>query len=236
MTDIQNIPLSRLVLSDLNVRKIRDKVTIEDFAASIEQHGIIQNLRVHPVEDDKFGVVVGGTRLAALNLLLKAKKIAPDYLVPCDVRPADDPTLTEASMVENITRADMHPIDQWNAIKKLNDAGDGPETIAAKLVLPLRHVNQFLKIANTVSPKLVTVFEKGGMSFEQITAFTVEADRKKQERVWKDLPDWAKNNGRADQIRKALTDQHIEADSQVAKFVGLDAYMGVECLISQAHD
>jgi ParB family chromosome partitioning protein len=224
MSEIQNIPLSSLVLSDLNVRKIRPKETIEEFARSIEQHGVIQNLRVHPVEGEKFGVVIGGTRLAAMQLLLKQKKITGDYLVPCEVRDANDPTLVETSLVENITRVEMHPIDQWNAIKKLNDQGDGPETIAAKLVAPLRHVNQFLKIATTVSPKLITIFEKGEMSFDQVTAFTIESDRKKQEKVWRDLPDWAKGNGRADQIRAALTNEQVEADSAIAKFVTLEAY------------
>ena len=81
------------------------------------------------------GPHIGGTRLAALNLLLKRKKIAADYLVPCDVRPAADPSLTEASLAENFVREVMHPADEFDAFKKLADEGQGPETIAARFFL-----------------------------------------------------------------------------------------------------
>ena len=63
----------------------------------------------------------GSTRCGCL----KQKKIATDYLVPCDVRPADDPTLTEVSLAENITRKAMHPADEFDAFKKLDDEGRG---------------------------------------------------------------------------------------------------------------
>jgi ParB family transcriptional regulator, chromosome partitioning protein len=81
----ENIPFNKLELSPLNVRKTRSKTTIESFAASIEAHGILQNLRVHPTEEGMYGVVDGGNRLAALQLLLKRKKIAADYPVPCEI-------------------------------------------------------------------------------------------------------------------------------------------------------
>src|ERR1700677_4334704 len=112
MTDIQNIPLSKLVLSDLNVRKARSKDDIAAMAASIEAEGILQNLLAHPAASETFAVVIGGTRLAAMQLLAKEGKISADYLVPVDVRPADDPTLTSKSLAENVRRSAMHPIDE----------------------------------------------------------------------------------------------------------------------------
>jgi ParB family chromosome partitioning protein len=125
---IQDIPLSQLELSPLNVRKTRSKEAIERMAASIEAHGLLQNLRVHPNGKEKFGVVVGGTRLAAMQLLLKEGKIAADYPVLSDVRAIDDPGLTETSLAENIIREAMHPADEFDAFKKLADEGHGPET------------------------------------------------------------------------------------------------------------
>ena len=89
MPDIQNISLRHLVLSPLNVRKTRTKENIEQMAASILSQGLLQNLRVHTQEEGSYGVVIGGTRLAALQLLLKQKKITEDYQVPCDVRPSE---------------------------------------------------------------------------------------------------------------------------------------------------
>jgi hypothetical protein len=94
---IQDIALSQLERSPLNVRTASDPARVKQFAASIEAHGILENLTAHPTEEGKFGVVIGGTRLAALQLLLKQKKITSDYAVPCSVREANDPMLTEIS-------------------------------------------------------------------------------------------------------------------------------------------
>ena len=86
---IQDIALSQLELSPLNVHKTRSKRAIEQMAVSIGAVGILQNLRVHETEGGKFGVAIGGTKLEALRLLLNHKKTKPDYLVPCDVRQSE---------------------------------------------------------------------------------------------------------------------------------------------------
>ena len=222
MSDIQNIPLRFLELSPLNVRKTRSKETIAAYAASILVHGILQNFRVHTQENGGFGVMIGGTRLAALQLLLKQKKITEDYPVPCDVRPSDDPTLTEVSLAENVVREAMHPADEFDAFAKLAAEGQGTETIAARFGTSPTIVKQRLKLA-AVSPKLIKKFREGEMTLEQIMAFTVSDDHETQERVWKDLPDWAEQRGDGDQIRAQLTEQHLAIDSKLARFIGVAA-------------
>ena len=217
MTTIQMIRLDHLELSPLNVRKVRSKEAIERMAASIEAHGILQNFRVHTREEGKYGVVIGGTRLAALNLLLKRKKITTDFLVPCDVRPISDPSLTEVSLAENVVRDPMHPADEFDAFKKLADEGQGPETIAARFGVTPTVVKQRLKLA-VVSPKLIAAYRKEEMTLDQLMAFTVSDDRKQQEKVWAELPDWNRQRGDGEAIRAALTEQHIAADSKLARF------------------
>src|SRR3984957_8916391 len=219
----QDIPLSQLEHSPLNARKFRNKDRIAQFAASIEAHGILENLTVHPTESGNFGVVIGGTRLDALTLLLKRKKIAPDYLVPCQVRPADDPALREISLAENIVRENMHPADEFDAFKKLADDGQGPETIAARFGVSPTIVRQRLKLA-VVSPKLIAIYRKDEMTLDQLMAFTISDDHKQQEKVWKELPDWNRQRGDGETIRAALTEQHVSAGSKLARFVGIEAY------------
>ena len=116
---IDMISLDRLEPSPANARTQRNKDRVRQFAASIEAHGILQNLQVTDGGNGKFQVVIGGTRLAALNLLLKQKKIAGDYQVPCQVRPANDPALTEISLAENIVRENMHPADEFDAFIRI---------------------------------------------------------------------------------------------------------------------
>lgn len=221
---MQDIPLSQLELSPLNVRKTRSIAAIERMAASIEAHGLLQNLRVHPVDGDKFGVAIGGTRLEAMKLLLNQKKIDAGFLVPCDVKPADDPALTESSLAENFTREAMHPADEFEAFKKLADENHGPETIAARFGTTPRIVEQRLKLA-VVSPKLIAIYRNDDMTLEQLMAFTVSDKHREQEKVWKELPAWVKERGEGGEIRDQLTERHVDAaNSRLAKFVTVAAY------------
>jgi ParB/RepB/Spo0J family partition protein len=150
LAHMQTIALTQLVPSAANVRKTGTKTGIEELAASIAAHGLLQNLQVRPVKGGSFEVVAGGRRLAALKLLAKQKKIAPDYPVPCHA--LDEQDATEISLAENEMREAMHPADQFEAFKKLADDGTGPEEIAARFGTTPKIVTQRLKLA-VVSPK-----------------------------------------------------------------------------------
>jgi ParB family transcriptional regulator, chromosome partitioning protein len=217
---IQLIPLTQLAPSPANVRKTYARTGIEGLAASIAVHGLLQNLQVRPSgKGDLLEVDAGGRRLAALTLLAKQKKIAPDHAVSCEVRDGDD--ATEISLAENEMREAMHPADQFEAFKKLADDGKGPEEIAARFGTTPKIVSQRLKLA-VVSPKLVALYRKGDMTLDCLMAFTVSDDHRQQEKVWKALPEYARR--RPDEIRDALTEKHVAADSKLAQFVGIEAY------------
>jgi ParB family chromosome partitioning protein len=213
---LQIIPLSQLVPSPANVRKV--KTSVEGLAASIATHGLLQNLLVRRANGETFEVLAGGRRLAALKLLAKQKKIAGDYPVSCEVR--DDVAATEVSLAENEMREAMHPADQFEAFKKLADEGKGPEDIAARFGTTPRIVEQRLKLA-VVSPKLIAAYRKEEMTLDCLMAFTVSDDHKAQEKVWAARPQWGLD---PESVRDALTEQHIAADSKLAQFVGLKAY------------
>jgi ParB family chromosome partitioning protein len=213
----QNIPLSQLVPSPANVRKV--KTGIDGLAASIAAIGLLQNLTVRPADGQSFEVLAGGRRLAALKLLVKQKKIASDFPVSCEVRDGTD--ATEISLAENELREAMHPADQFEAFKKLADEGKGEEEIAARFGVTPHTVRQRLKLA-VVSPKLIALYRKGDMTLDCLMAFTVSDDHRQQEKVWKALPDYARH--RSDHIRDQLTEKHIAADSRLAQFVSVTAY------------
>jgi len=217
--NMQIIPLTQLVPSPTNVRKTGAKDGIEALAASIAAHGLLQNLQVRPAKDGHYEVVAGGRRLAALKLLAKQKQIAADYPVPC--RALDGEDATEISLAENEMRLPMHPADQFDAFKKLADDGKGPEEIAARFGTTPKIVAQRLKLA-VVSPKLISLYRKDEMTLDCLMAFTVSDQHKTQEKVWAALPDWARE--RPGQIRDALTEKHVAADSKLGNFVGLTAY------------
>jgi ParB family transcriptional regulator, chromosome partitioning protein len=179
----------------------------------------LQNLQVRAAAKGSFEVVAGGRRLAALKLMAKRKKIEANHPVPCNVLDGED--MTEISLAENEIRQAMHPADQFDAFKALADSGKGEEEIAARFGVTPHVVRQRLKLA-VVSPKLVALYRKGEMTLDCLMAFTVSDDHKQQEKVWKQLPQWGKEN--PDRIRDQLTELHIPADNRLAQFVGLKAY------------
>lgn len=220
---LTTIPLSKLVPSLANVRKTGPHDDIAELAASIEAHGLLQNLTVRPAIKENgsragsFEVIAGGRRLAALKLLAKRKKIAKNYTVPCRVLKDGDPV--EVSLAENVVRAPVHPADQFEAFSALHAQGLGAEDIAARFGISATVVAQRLKLA-AVSPRLMAVYRDGEIHLDQLMAFTVSDDHAAQERVWFDHPWKLDPHG----IREALTVSLVPGTDRRARFVGPEAY------------
>ena len=216
---IEMIPLNQLTPSQSNVRKTNVAAGIEELAASIEAHGLLQNLTVRAAPKGKFEVVAGGRRLAALTILRRQKKLAKDFPVPCHV--IGDADAGEVSLAENVVRLAMHPADQFIAFKALADQGMGIEDIAGRFGATPAIVRQRLKLAS-VSPVLIGVYREGDMTLDQLMAFTVSDDPAAQEAAWFDSPAFRRDPR---SIRGILTEAQVEADDRRVRFLGLEAYL-----------
>lgn len=218
---LQTIPLSKLVPSAANVRKTGG-TSIEDLAASIASSGLLNNLVVRALlgddgsPTDKYEVVAGGRRLAALKRLAKEKRVARNMAVPCNI--LEDGNATEISLAENVVREAMHPADQFEAFAALAGQGLGAEEIAARFGTSDAHVKKLLRLAS-VSPSLIAVYREGEMTLEQLMAFSVSADHDAQERVWSEQLETSPTS-----IRRALTEAWVDTTHRLVRFVGLDAY------------
>jgi ParB family chromosome partitioning protein len=216
--NIQMIPLNKLVPSPANVRKTGALIGIEELAASIAAHGLLQNLQVRPGDKGKFEVVAGGRRLAALKRLVKGRVIGKTEDISCHVMNGED--ASEISLAENIVRLPMHPADQYEAFKALSDQGKGPQEIAARFGCSPAVVKQRLKLAN-VSFRLIEAYRHGEIDLDQLMAFAVSDDHAAQEQVWAALPQW---NHNPDTIRSHLMVANVEAGDRRVQFVGIKAY------------
>jgi len=216
--NIQMIPLTALVPSTANVRKTGVKIGLDELAASIAAHGLLQNLQVRPSQDAKYQVIAGGRRLAALRLLAKRKEVVKDIEIGCNVLDAEDDA--EISLAENEVRVAMHPADQFDAFRQLVDAGRSVEEVASRFGVTVLLVTQRLKLA-AVSPRLMKLYRAGEMTLEQLMAFTVSDNHAAQEAAWFDAPDYDRNPRG---IRRRLTEGHVAASDRRAAFAGLDAY------------
>lgn len=225
----RDIPFDKLFLSDSNVRRVKNGVTIEDLAGDIERRGLLHGLNVRPEVDDdgnetgRFGIPAGGRRYSALAILVKRKRMDKTCPVPCIVKSASDPILAEEdSLAENSLREPLHPLDEFRGMKLLHDKGEREQAIAAHFRVTPAVVTQRLRLAS-VSPKLHEVYAAGDMTLDQLMAFTVSEDHARQEQLWKQL-DHSSNRSPAF-IREKLTEDMVPVSDRRVLFVGLPAYL-----------
>ncbi|MGU0796635.1 ParB/RepB/Spo0J family partition protein [Pseudomonas aeruginosa] len=215
------VPLSRLVSrpTGRNVRKT-PRMSIPELAASIQRVGLLQNLIVTATADgERYDVVAGGRRLAALKLLAKKRRISREWEVPCLL--VADGTARTASLTENVQREAMHPADQFEAFAALVAEGRPIEDIAADFSVTPLVVQRRLKLAN-VSPRLLADYRAEAVSLDQLMALAITDDHTAQEAAFYDAPTWQRS---PHNLRDRLTEREIDAHRHpLVRFVGLNAY------------
>ncbi len=218
MSDIQHIPLNKLVESEDNVRRTERKRDIDALAASIAAHGLLQNLTVTERDIGKYAVVAGARRHAALKLLVRQGERAKDWPVPCHI--VDAAAAVEASLAENVQRVDMNAMDEVEAYAALVDGGASAEDVARRFGATVRHVEQRLAIAR-LSPRIRAAYRKGELTLDVARAFCLDPDHTAQDRVFKGL---SKPISNTHAVRSALTQGRTLASDRLALFVGIEAY------------
>ncbi|AJA17327.1 TPA: ParB/RepB/Spo0J family partition protein [Stenotrophomonas maltophilia] len=215
------VPLSRLVSrpTGRNVRKT-PRMSILELAASIQRVGLLQNLIVTATADgERYEVVAGGRRLAALKLLAKKHRISKEWEVPCLL--VADGTARTASLTENVQREAMHPADQFEAFAALVAEGRPIEDIAADFSVTPLVVQRRLKLAN-VSPRLLADYRAEAVSLDQLMALAITDNHAAQEAAFYDAPTWQRS---PHNLRDRLTEREIDAHRHpLVRFVGLNAY------------
>lgn len=219
MTDITMIALSKLVPGQRNVRKTKPAMSIDELAASIAAHGLLQNLVVSEADKGRYSVEAGGRRLKALRKLAKAKTIPGNEPIPCRVVPLDE--ATEASLAENVQREPMHPADEIEAFAQLAEAGHGPEAIAGRFGVNGTHVARRLRLAR-VSPRLIEALKKDEIDLDQLGALAFTDDHALQDKAFFDTPEWQRT---PEQLKARVTQAHVAETDKLARFVGVDVYV-----------
>jgi len=111
---ILEIPISSIRPNPYQARKDFDEKGLEELVNSIKKHGILQPLIVTKISDNLYELIAGERRLRAAKILNLEK-------VPVIVRSADDLKKLEISLIENIQRKDLNPIEKARAYQRLID-------------------------------------------------------------------------------------------------------------------
>ncbi|ENN85554.1 ParB domain protein nuclease [Rhizobium freirei PRF 81] len=220
------MPFNKLVLSQQNVRKTKAGVSIEELADDIAHRGLMTSLNVRAEVDGDgnetgiYRIPAGGRRYRALELLVNQKKLSKTADIPCIVSKGD--TLeVEDSLAENVTRVDLHPLDEFRAIMALREQGLDEEEIAARFHISVATVKQRMRLAS-VSPRLLEIYAHDEMKLSQVMAFTISNDHVRQEQIWDSI--LRSHNQDAYYIRRILTETAVRVSDRRAVYVGIDVY------------
>ncbi len=181
-TEEVSVPLDSLIKSPLNVRTVPYSAeSVSELADSIKGVGLLQNLVVHALPGDRYGVAAGGRRLAALNMLAERDIIQADWPVRVKVIPQE--LATAASMTENGHRRDMHPAEQIAGFRAMAQEGKTPAQIGDLLGYSPRHVQRMLKLAD-LAPVILDALAEDRITTEHCQALALENDTARQVQVF----------------------------------------------------
>jgi ParB family chromosome partitioning protein len=125
---------------------------LNELAASIREHGVIQPLIVLPSKDGTYTLIAGERRL-------QASKRAGLKTVPVITREANNQELLELALIENVQRADLNAMEEAEAYRHLvEDFGLSHEMVAkrvGKSRVAVTNTLRLLGLADTVKQALV---------------------------------------------------------------------------------
>jgi len=101
---VSSIPVSQIETNPFQPRTDFDEDALQALASSIVQQGIIQPITVRKMGYDQFQIISGERRY-------RASKIAGLEFIPAFVRVANDQSMLEMAIVENIQRENLNPIE-----------------------------------------------------------------------------------------------------------------------------
>jgi len=114
VTSVTRIPLDQIQTNPKNPRHDYDETSLNELAASIKLHDIIQPLTVSKTASGKYQLIAGERRY-------RAAKIAGLKDVPAYIRHANDVELLELALLENLQREDLNAIEIGLSYKRMMD-------------------------------------------------------------------------------------------------------------------
>jgi len=124
---VQQVPVEAIKRNPRQPRLTFKDDELNELAASIKEHGVIQPLIVMPNNDGTFILIAGERRL-------QASQRAGLRTVPVITRQANNQELLELALIENVQRADLNPMEEAEAYRHLvEDFGLSKEKVAERV-------------------------------------------------------------------------------------------------------
>ncbi len=143
---LQELELSAIVPSNYNPRKTFTDEDIAELAESIRVSGVIQPIRVRPVEDGKFEIICGERRY-------RASQKAGKNTIPAIVCRYADKEARETAVIENLQRKDVLPLEEAEGYNELMKTGDYTvQSLAQVCGQSEKYIRVRLKLTELIEP------------------------------------------------------------------------------------
>jgi ParB family transcriptional regulator, chromosome partitioning protein len=144
------LPLSRLQAGRYQPRTRMDETALQELAASIKKHGVMQPILVRQLKTSNGAVtheIIAGERR------FRAAAIAGLSDVPVLIREVDDENTLALALIENIQREDLNPLEEAQAIKRLIEEFNYSHEQAAESIGRSRSAtSNLLRLLNLAEP------------------------------------------------------------------------------------
>lgn len=155
--DVEKIDIDKVYANPNQPRKQFDKESLNELAESIKVHGLIQPIIVNEMTDG-YMIIAGERRFRACKLcgLKEIDAIVKNY---------SNKQIAEISIIENLQREDLNPVEVAKGIKKLMDEyGLTQEKVAERLGKSRSAIANSIRILS-LYPEVIELIEKGKISF-----------------------------------------------------------------------
>jgi len=139
---VRHVPVGRIDANPDQPRLAFDPETLEELAASVKEHGVLQPILVRPLPEGRYQLVAGERRL-------RASKLAGLEDVPAIVEDIDDETALEIALIENLQREDLSPLDEAVMYDRMTrERGYSVRKLAQKLGKDKGYIENRLRLAD----------------------------------------------------------------------------------------
>jgi ParB family transcriptional regulator, chromosome partitioning protein len=162
---VSSVELDQIVPSPLQPRRHFDSARLQELAQAIRSQGIIEPLVVRPAPPTEGGGA--GYELVAGERRWRAARIAGLSVVPIVVRELDDHAALEMSLVENLMREDLNPVDEAHGFERLaRSFGMSHDQVAARIGKSRPYVSNAIRLLD-LPPAVLEMIERGELSAGQ---------------------------------------------------------------------
>ena len=170
---VLEVDIEKIIPNPNQPRKNFDQEALNELAASIKVHGIVQPIVLNKQSDGKYLIIAGERRW-------RAAKICGLATVPAVIKNYTEKQIKEISIIENLQREDLNPIEAARAIKQLMDEyGLTQEVVSERIGKSRSNIANTLRLL-TLYPEVLKMVETGQLSAGHARCLVVLEDPKLQ--------------------------------------------------------